>query len=395
MRAVRGIVWIAVALLALLAFVQTAWVPLLAVAVAVLLLPIAGWLAVSLAARKTVASVASATTAAKDAPVAIRLNVHNGARIPLAHVRATVRARNLLTGESASLAASASVPPHADVEMPIELTSAYCGRIACEVESVHLFEPFRIFSRRVQCFAERRFTVMPTLQDVLLRDVYAASPLSDTTVFSPYVRGNDLSEVFALREYEEGDELKRIHWKLSEKIDRMIVRDASLPLDNALLLIWDKGLAQNSQGGLSQEEKAARADSMAEVVLALMEQLAHADVAFEVASNDILSGSCPRAFVTDENDIYEVIGQLLSAPVASAQTSGLDEYVRFYGNLSCSRLIYVCSERPAGLEAVLGMREALLFVCDGGQDMAIGPQINEIHFSADGARIALEMAGAM
>ena len=389
MRIIRGIAWVAITLLAALAFVRTAWVPLLAIAIAVFALPLVGWIAVGRAGSKVRVELASATTAAKDSPIEVRLAMRSDARIPIAHARVDVQAKNLLTGEIEKVMASASVPPHGDVEVPVILESAYCGRIACTVSAVRLYEPFRIFSRRVPVKAERRFTVMPTLHDAYLRDVYAASPLSDTTVFSPYVKGSDLSEVFALREYEEGDELKRIHWKLSEKIDRMIVRDASLPLDNALLLFWDKGIA------LGAQDVAGRADAMAEVVLALMERLSHADVAFEVASNDISAGSCPRAFVTDESDIYEAIGQLLSAPVAVAAESGIDGYRRFYGALTCSRLIYVCAERPAALEDALGMCEALLLVCDGGHDLVVGPHVSEIRFPADGAREALAMVGAM
>ena len=99
--------------------------------------------------------------------------------------------------------------------------------------------------------------------------------------------------------------------------------------------------------------------------------------------------------MTDEADIYEVIGQLLSSPVIAAEASGIEEYRRFYGNLTCSRLIYICSEQPVGLEQALGMSQALLFICDGGLEAVVHPQISEIHFPADGARMALEMAGAM
>lgn len=393
MRVVRGIVWVAAVLAAGLACALTGWVPMLAIAVAAVLVPIVGWIAAGIAARSMDVALASATTASKSAPVELRLTLRNPTRIPLAHVRVAVRAENLLTGEASTLTVTAAAPPRKSVDASVQLESAYCGRIACTVRDVRVFEPFRIFSRRAACAAERRFTVMPELHEAHLRDVYAASPLSDTTVFSPYVKGSDLSEVFALREYEEGDELKRIHWKLSEKIDRMIVRDASLPLDNALLLFWDKGFEKKPL--VATDDRAPAADAMAEVVLALMEQLARAGVSFEVASNDIPSGSCPRAFVTDEADIYEVIGQLLSAPVCAAPTSGLDEYLRFYGNLSCSRLIYVCSQRPGDLENALGTIQTLLLVCDGTEEMVARPQIAEIHFPPGSAREALEMAGAM
>ena len=389
MRVVRFIAWVAVALLCGVAFVRTGSALLLGIAIAAVVLPLAGWLAVVLASRGVGVQLGSRTSATKGSAVALQVTFANESRFPVPHARVTVRVRNLLTGEAADVPVSASLPPRSTVSVPVELSSALCGRLECSVDRMRLFEVFRLFSRGVACQAERRLTVMPNLHEARLRDVYAASPLSDTTVFSPYVRGSDLSETFGLREYEQGDELKRIHWKLSEKIDKMIVRDASLPLDNALMMFWDKGVSTRS------EDSALAADTMAEVVLALMEQLVHAGVTFEISSNDIPASRCVRAFVTDENDIYEVIGQLLSAPFVPAAESGLAEYLRFYGDLTCSRLLYVCAERPHNLENLIGQREAVLLVCDGGSDMTTRAQVAEVHFPPGDARIALDMMGAM
>ena len=389
MRIARAILWVIVVLLCGVAFVRSGSALLLGVAIVAFALPLAGWLGVMLASRGIDVQLASPTSATKGAEIAVQVSFANRSRLPVASACAEVKVRNLLTGEAATLPVAAALPPRADVALPVDLSSSFCGRLECSVERVRLFELCRIFSRTISCAAERRLTVMPDLHEARLRDVYAASPLSDTTVFSPYVRGSDLSETFGLREYEQGDELKRIHWKLSEKIEKMIVRDASLPLDNALMLFWDKRAASG------ENDVALAADSMAEVVLALMEQLARADIAFEIASNDIPASRCTRTFVTDENDIYEVIGQLLSAPVAPAAESGLVEYMRFFGDLTCSRLLYVCHERPYNFESLIGNREAVLLVCDGGSDMASHGLVSEIHYPPGGARVALDMLGVM
>ena len=404
MRAVRIIVWAAVVALCALAFACTGAVALIGIAIALLVVPLLGWAALIPAAQSIKANLSSATSASKGAPVNIALVLENGSRVPVAHVQTVVHARNMLTSETCAVEVAGALSPRSVAEVPVELSSERCGRVECTVETVRLFEPFRMFSRTVACPAERRLTIVPTLHDVILRDIYAASPLSDTTIFSPYVRGTDLSEVFGLREYEPGDELKRIHWKLSEKLDQTVVRDASLPLDNSLLLFWDKHVstgsldstnAKSPTGASSAGDVARRADAMAEVMLALMEQLSRAGVSFEVASNDIPASRCIRSFVTDENDIYETIGHLLSSPVMPASEAGLSEYVRFFGDLSCSRLVYVCCERPHNLEALLGNREALLLICDGGTDTRAWTTVTEIHFPADGARFALEMVGVM
>ena len=51
--------------------------------------------------------------------------------------------------------------------------------------------------------------------------------------------GNDFSEIYSLRGYEPGDDVKRIHWKLTEKTDEVLVREGSRPQEDEVLLYWD------------------------------------------------------------------------------------------------------------------------------------------------------------
>ena len=42
-----------------------------------------------------------------------------------------------------------------------------------------------------------------------------------------------------LRDYREGDRLSRIHWKLSQKMGRTLVKELGLPLSDHLLFLLD------------------------------------------------------------------------------------------------------------------------------------------------------------
>ena len=37
--------------------------------------------------------------------------------------------------------------------------------------------------------------------------------------------GDDPGETFDIREYREGDSIRQIHWKLTGKMDRLIIRE--------------------------------------------------------------------------------------------------------------------------------------------------------------------------
>ena len=51
--------------------------------------------------------------------------------------------------------------------------------------------------------------------------------------------GNDFSEIYSLRGYEPGDDVKRIHWKLTEKMDSPIVREPQEQARKNIVLCMD------------------------------------------------------------------------------------------------------------------------------------------------------------
>ncbi len=59
--------------------------------------------------------------------------------------------------------------------------------------------------------------------------------------------GGGFSDFYELRQYQSGDSLKNIHWKLSSKYDDIIVREPSIPIYRqfAVKLVFSNNCAQN------------------------------------------------------------------------------------------------------------------------------------------------------
>ncbi|MCI8630994.1 MAG: DUF58 domain-containing protein [Firmicutes bacterium] len=64
--------------------------------------------------------------------------------------------------------------------------------------------------------------------------------------------GTDVSEVFGLREYAEGDSLQSIHWKLSGKMNKLIVREFGRPVNYHTLVLLSPSFLYSS---IEVEEK--------------------------------------------------------------------------------------------------------------------------------------------
>lgn len=55
-------------------------------------------------------------------------------------------------------------------------------------------------------------------------------------------KGNDHSEIYDIREYMPGDDIRSIHWKLSSKTDKLILREPSDPSHYHVMILPDFGL---------------------------------------------------------------------------------------------------------------------------------------------------------
>ena len=62
---------------------------------------------------------------------------------------------------------------------------------------------------------------------------------ADSETYSSVRPGADPSETFRIRDYVPGDSIRQIHWKLSEKTGKTLIRDFGLPLVNQTLLLLE------------------------------------------------------------------------------------------------------------------------------------------------------------
>ena len=70
-------------------------------------------------------------------------------------------------------------------------------------------------------------------------------------------KGNDLSEIFDIREYVPGDDIRSIHWKLSSKTDTLILKEASDPSHYNVVILPDFGRKQLGETVSAREVNAA------------------------------------------------------------------------------------------------------------------------------------------
>lgn len=177
----------------------------------------------------------------KGKPLTLRAEAKTPFFLPGGRVKLCLSAQNTLTGEKERESLLLTACPSGQV-LEHSLVSRRCGQLLCRLEEVRVYDYLGLFSFRKG--RKNRSTAQafcfPKAVPLSL-SFRPAPPLLESREerYSPVKPGHDPSEVFGLREYRQGDRLARIHWKLSEKENKLLVKEMSLPLSSRFLLLLD------------------------------------------------------------------------------------------------------------------------------------------------------------
>ena len=148
---------------------------------------------------------------------------------PLCRFRLTITA--VMTGERRSLRQSTQ----SQGSWYVPLDTSHAGAYLCQVEKARVYDYLGLFRLPVRAPAPVETVIrpvpreparLPNLRHFLVRQLKPKP-------------GGGFSEEHELRDYRPGDSMREIHWKLSVKTDRTIVREAQEPVRGLTLLTFD------------------------------------------------------------------------------------------------------------------------------------------------------------
>lgn len=190
-----------------------------------------------------------------------------------------------------------------------KFTMRYAGRYYFYLTEVRVYDPIRLFSRKVPVRDDNVFVnVLPTIKELPLKvDRRTRQYMPDSDEYATDRKGDDISEIYALREYRPGDSMKSIHWKLSARTDHWMVKEFSFPQGVQILLLLDLYTLVPRNFG----------DDRMDVILgsfsSLSYTMARKGVSHVAAWYDDESGELRRIRIDDEEGVYAMVDQLLAA----------------------------------------------------------------------------------
>lgn len=166
----------------------------------------------------------SAEEAEKELSVYLTIRFHNPSGFPLLHVECPLSISSPYYGEGEETVYVLPAPVGSGKVLSLPMNFHYCGLYRAQMATIKVCDllHFVSFSKKVSLGTQTM--VFPTEKmEVSYHPSFYAEGFDEYE--SSVQTGNVSSNVTDIREYHPGDRLQKIHWKLSAKIDKLMVKE--------------------------------------------------------------------------------------------------------------------------------------------------------------------------
>ena len=255
--------------------------------------------------------------------------------------------------------------PRKASRIELQLGDCHCGRLHVTTRKIQLLDCFGLIPVRCKQAEGKSTTVQPHTFEQQIHILPNANHSDDSEVYAEDRPGSDLTETFQIREYVEGDSPRQIHWKLTGKFDRLIVRDPSLPVTRSVLVFWER------TGDSGDPEKI---DAQAEAVVTICRTLLNQSVQFVVGWNETDTQHCVLQPIHDLEELIGLLPRLLRARGKKDGIGGAELLVQALGDQVYSHVIYVAeTPQPAVLELQKLGHVTMLLCGETGEGITFDP----------------------
>ena len=150
--------------------------------------------------------------------------------------------------------------------------------------------------------------------------------------------GDDPGETYDIREYRSGDSIRQIHWKLSGKLDDIMIREKSFPVDDTVLILAE---------AFQADRDPQRAETVAEVFSAVLQSFMEKKISCQAGVYDHSTGKFRLEKIRTEEDRENILYRFLRYGSDAKNTGHGTGISKRPGNTEfCKLCIY--NRRPAG-----------------------------------------------
>lgn len=278
----------------------------------VLIIPILLWI-IMLYLRKFVdiSLTCDSSIVQKGTPYEMVIQIANRSFFPVSLIKMTLSYQNQLEGIKKEEKMIAVVDSSCEQKHTFTMASDYCGVLQYTLKGAKLYDFLGLWCVRKKAREELSITVLPNIH-VIEESIVLDNPsvLVESELFSSTQSGDDVSEIFGIKDYEYGDKMNRIHWKLSLKEDKLMVKQYGLPINCSVAIFFDTHY--EIKDGIPSALPMEYLDRMMETMVSLSFSMIMQKQIHFLVWHDAVKNICKRFRIENEEDLYEVLAVLFS-----------------------------------------------------------------------------------
>ena len=172
----------------------------------------------------------------KNIPFEYYINITNNTFLPCSPLEMTCRMPDLDGGLFCEKRVYVSLPPFGKARLAIEGKHLYRGCYSCTIRKIAVVDPLRII--RISKKSEKELTMVFVPRRLIIDDI-----VSDSVGEQSFTRPNPVTfekEDFShVRDYRDGDVMQMVHWKLTAKVDQLMIKHYDSINDRCALILCD------------------------------------------------------------------------------------------------------------------------------------------------------------
>ena len=302
--------------------------------------------------------------AEKGGTVKGTVKLKNRGILPVNTAVFTASCKNILTGEEHIVSFYFSMGIRGVEVLPFEVKGERCGKIFFKIDAVKVYDIFGLTYKKCKreklTDANAETYILPDIYDTSIGEDLAEDPDIEGISYSDRCSGFDLSEPLGIRDYRYGDSVRSIHWKLTNKLDRIVVREPGLPVENSALMLFETSVPENGKA-----PEAEVCSALAEAFISVGKSLLDAGISY-CAGWKASDPDCEEFkvySVSAEDDLLGVMDGILASGFRKNDDSAVLSFFKAYGDFGFSHIIYVSPYIPPEDEIKLLDGEVTVLLC--------------------------------
>lgn len=236
---------------------------------------------------------------------AVKIIVTNKSFFPVRRMKAFVIVKDVIRGTKQSGWMKLSEVSQGENTLVRNISFPGSGNYSIMLKKLRVYDWTGLLHGDIRIKSRKHVQVIPALYEVPVRLTAATKNFyGESDVYDEHRSGYDNSELFQVREYQKGDRLQNIHWKLTAKQDMFMVKEHSLPKSCPVVLLLDF----HPKKHLKKQE---RLILYMEVAASLSFSIMNAGCPHYVVWYDSAGADIDRLRVEDEESLFYFIGVLM------------------------------------------------------------------------------------